>query len=174
MENKGEEKRSTPDIDFSQLFNEQVMQWLAGGSETPTDLRKLDDVFPKLNMFLILHQLNQLQRIPRLYEILSKFEEKLYSDEELTLLFNDEESKGKWLSGYNDIRKQISSITESARRFIVQNKDIVGDNSSLLDRALYEKIKAMNSENLKDFLEMVSIAERKGYQVLRDFIKQNK
>lgn len=169
MENEKEEEMSA--LDFTGVFSPEVMQWLAGGGEKPQDIRKLDDVFPKLNMFLVLNQLKQFQRLPNLYAVQQRLEEKLYSKDSIDALITKDEGI---ISTYNDVKREIKNIAEQSRRFIVQNKDISQNDDSLLDRALYEKIRSMSAEQLKDYLEFVSIVERKGTQVLKDFIKANR
>jgi hypothetical protein len=78
------------------------------------------------------------------------------------------------LATYNGLNREINQIMEFARRFVTQNKDLLTDNSDFFDRSLYEKIKAMPVELLRDYLSLFTIVEQRGHSVLKEIIEKYK
>lgn len=162
--------RST--INLAHLIGKETLNWIKGDMEgKPQEIKQLgEDFAQKLNWYIGCTILAQYARIPSLFEALETVSEKLFENDTLQNVTDTEEL----VDYYNSLSKEIMQVMEFARRFVVQNKDYLVDNSNFFDRSLFEKIKSLPIDAVKDYLTLFQIVEQKGQQVLKDIIDKYK
>ena len=172
-EKKGEsEEINKESSDLSSLIGKNVLGWIKGSIEgKPKDLRQFgEDLAQKMNLYIAGVVLSQYSRIPKLFEALEVVEEKMLDKEELALLTDgDEISKA-----YNNITKEINSVINFAQKYVIQNKDLLIDNTNFFERQLFEKIKMMSIDTIRDYLAFFTIIDTKGSNLLKEIIEKYK
>lgn len=160
-------------FDLSRFITDDVLKWLAGGVDQPESIRKMgDDLATKMNWFLALSVLSSYSRLPKLIAARKKLEDQLYSEESINDIMTSHIDDPAELAALNDkVSKEIGGVLEFARKFIVQNKDYLTNDSTFFDRSLYEKIKAMPTDMVRDYLTLFSIIEKRGTNLLKEIIE---
>lgn len=157
-------------IDLAHLIGKETLSWVAGDLEgKPQELKQLgDDFAQKLNWYVGCTILAQYARIPSLFEALETVSKKIFNPITLESTTDVEDLTRL----YNGISKEITQVMEFARRFVVQNKDFLADNSNFFDRSLFEKIKSLPTDTVRDYLTLFQIVEMKGQGILKEIIEK--
>jgi hypothetical protein len=152
------------------LIGESTIDWLTGEvGAKPLDIKKLgDDFAQKLNWYIGTVILTQYARIPVLLDSIKQVEAKIVAD-----IPNLSEPK-ELVETYKMLSGDVSSIMEFARKFVVQNKEHLSDNASFVDRQLFEKIKSMSVDEIRDYLTLFQIVDVKGKAILKEIIEKYK
>jgi hypothetical protein len=167
-----EKKGFGQSLNLAHLIGEQSLAWVRGDLEgKPVGIKQLgDDFTQKLNWYVGCTILAQYARIPALFDALGTVSETLFNNVTLA----EETDPVKLMEYYKNIQKEIMQIMEFARKFVIQNKDMLADNSSFYDRSLFEKIKSMPMDQVRDYLTLFQIIESKGQNILKEIIETYK
>lgn len=159
-------------INLAHLIGQQTLDWVRGDLEgKPQEIKQLgEDFAQKLNWYIGCTILAQYARVPSLFDVLNKVSEKLFAQNVVEIV-ND---PNDLMDLYNGTTKEIMNIMEFARKFVVQNKDYLADNSNFFDRSLFEKIKSLPTELVRDYLTLFQIVEMKGQDILKKIIEEYK
>jgi len=157
-----------PSTDYLELAGAGMMKWLVGEMDTrPEEIKKLgDDLATKMNWYLAMSAISMLEGVPYLLRKKRLLEKALGPDIDIA------SDPNEILKYHRSVSVELKEIMEYARRFIKENKDFLTDNSDFFDRKLFEEIKSMGSELVKDYLTFFSIIDKRGHNLLKELIKK--
>ena len=158
-------------LNLSHLLGKETLDWVRGDLEgKPQEIKQMgDDFAQKLNWYVASTILAQYSRLPTLFNTLEGVSKDLFAQVGTEKFKEDPENLVKV---YNGLNREIGQVMEFARKFVVQNKDYLADNSNFFDRTLFEKIKSLPVDSLKAYLVLFQIIERKGHGILKEIIEK--
>jgi hypothetical protein len=159
-------------LNLAHLIGKETLNWVRGDLEgKPTEIKQLgEDFAQKLNWYVGCTILAQYARVPALFDVLNTVGDKLFAANIVDAVTDPNDL----VNMYTSMTKEIMGIMEFARKFVVQNKDYLADNSNFFDRSLFEKIKSLPTDMVKDYLTLFQIVETKGQDVLKQMIEEYK
>lgn len=152
------------------LVGKSTLDWLRGvNTDKPVELKQLGDDFQqKVNWYLGCMVIQQYSRIPTLLSTINEVSAQL---QVVNVGMTDPKALGEL---YKVLTGDVKNIMEFAQKFAVQNKELLTDNASFFDRQLFEKIKSLSVEQIRDYLTLFQIVEAKGSNVLKEIIEKYK
>ena len=139
------------------LIPQEILNWIKGEAEQPHEIRKLgDDIAAKLNWYIVYVVLAQYSRIPNLFNFLQKAEAHIY-DSELEFKEGENINIKDLQVKYAKAADETNNILEFARKFTLQNKDILaGSDLSPEDKMLLDRIRQLKPSQVSTVLEKIN------------------
>jgi hypothetical protein len=145
----------------------EVMEWVSGKGEKPQHVRQMGDDFPqKLNWYVAQAVLSQFERLPLLLKAQGKLADRVWEDGTV-----DAVEPQDVYAAYCNVSREIATVTELARKFVVQNREHLLDDANMFDRQVYEKIRAMPPEHLRDYMELFRLVDDFGHTALKEAVR---
>lgn len=145
-------------LNVSDILSDELIDWLMGNGEKPKEIRKLGtDITEKMNWYIAFLIISQFKRVKPLFDYINKAEDRVFDSDEL----EDEYTSSKKIQEkYQNAVSELNTILESTRKFIVQNKDLFGDNIDDMDRELLDKIKRTDTKTIKRIINLLEEGEK--------------